>query len=249
MSTYACTNVGFFYGARLAIATQNLCRRLFLTASPRRLSLPSSPNQKSTMQLENKKTPNFKGYSPLLTQGDRSGDGVMAGANVWPDKPPRFREAALQYYHSAVRLGKAMFPLFALALHLDEDFFDDKTVHSAALMKVLHYPPQTGPCFTILWQEPDIQALQVLNSDNKWINAPPVLHSQKITKVLFFKSNVHRAVNRSGVRRYSLFFGTDYDVKLEPIPGCVSDTRPMQYEVVTAGNYVPSKLKQTYNHS
>lgn len=32
-----------------------------------------------------------------------------------------------------------------------------------------------------------------------------------------FKSTVHRAVNRSGVRRYSipLFFGTDYDVRLE----------------------------------
>ena len=32
-----------------------------------------------------------------------------------------------------------------------------------------------------------------------------------------FKSTVHRAVNRSGVERYSipLFFGTDYDVKLE----------------------------------
>ena len=35
-----------------------------------------------------------------------------------------------------------------------------------------------------------------------------------------FKSTVHRAVNRSGVERYSipLFFGTDYDVKLEASP-------------------------------
>lgn len=32
-----------------------------------------------------------------------------------------------------------------------------------------------------------------------------------------FKSTIHRAINRSGVRRYSipLFFGTDYDIRLE----------------------------------
>ncbi|KAK7689939.1 hypothetical protein QCA50_006579 [Cerrena zonata] len=29
-------------------------------------------------------------------------------------------------------------------------------------------------CFTILWQEPGIQALQVLNAQKQWIDAPPI---------------------------------------------------------------------------
>jgi hypothetical protein len=29
-------------------------------------------------------------------------------------------------------------------------------------------------CFTILWQEPGKQALQVLNSNQEWIDVPPI---------------------------------------------------------------------------
>ncbi|KAL0946837.1 hypothetical protein HGRIS_013005 [Hohenbuehelia grisea] len=66
-----------------------------------------------------------------------------------------------------------------------------------------------------------------------------------------FKSTMHRAINRSGRERYSipLFFGTDYDVRLEPIPTCVSPDTPAKYEVVTAGEYVKSRLEATYAHS
>jgi len=177
------------------------------------------------------------------------------------------------FSYVAVKLGKSLFPLFAQALNLPENFFDDKTQHSAALMKLLHYPPQSGAvderiigigahtdweCFTILWQEPGIQALQVLNSEQKWIDVPPVPGTLVINlgdqfarwTNDTFKSTLHRAINRSGVRRYSmpLFFGTDYNVRLEPIPSCVSPERPPKYEVITAGEYVKSRLQATYHH-
>ncbi|KAK0244550.1 hypothetical protein EDD85DRAFT_808536 [Armillaria nabsnona] len=291
----ACVDVGFFY-----VTNHGISETIIQEAVDRSKDFFSLPLE-DKMMIENKKSPNFKGYSPLLSgnndpdndgdlqegfefgleqiepqpqgQDDSSDDGVMTGANVWPSQLPEFRRAALQYYHAAVNLGKKLFPLFALALDLSENFFEDKTRHSAALMKMLHYPPQTGPvdgrvlgigahtdweCFTILWQEPGIQALQVLNSNQEWIDAPPIPGTMVINlgdqlarwTNDVFKSTVHRAINRSGVRRYSipLFFGTDYGVKLEPIPSCVSTERPMKYEVITAGEYVKAKLKATYGH-
>ncbi|KAJ6507495.1 2OG-Fe(II) oxygenase [Mycena vulgaris] len=290
---HACTHVGFFYVKNHGIPTEIIQRALALMR--RFFDLPLD----AKLEVENTKTPNFKGYSPVLSgNNDPNGAGdlqegfefgyealagegaktddasdVMAGANVWPAGLPELREAALEYYHSALNLGRLLFPLFALALDLPEDFFADKTKHSAALMRLLHYPPQFGEIddrvigigahtdwevFTILWQEPGIQALQVLNSSKEWIDAP----ATEGTLVInlgdelarwtndVFRSTVHRAINRSGVRRYSipLFFGTDYDVRLEPIPSCVSAERPARYEVVTAGEYIKGRLQATYGH-
>ncbi|KAK2465277.1 hypothetical protein APHAL10511_002631 [Amanita phalloides] len=292
----ACVNVGFFYVKNHEIPTNIINEAL--EATKEFFSLPLE----SKMEIENKKSPNFRGYAPLLSGNnnpDNAGDlhegfqfgweelvddkgargedidGPMSGANTWPSKleAPNFREAILKYYHAAVHLGRLLFPIFALALELPKDYFEDKTKHSAAIMGLLHYPPQTGhvddrvigigahtdwECFTILWQQPGIQALQVLNADNIWVNAPPIDGTLVINlgdqfarwTNDVFKSTVHRAINRSGVRRYSipLFFGTDYNVKLEAIPSCVSETRPAKYDVVTAGEYVKSRFQATYGN-
>ncbi|KAJ7046426.1 hypothetical protein C8F04DRAFT_1064213 [Mycena alexandri] len=293
---HACMEVGFFYVKNHGIPQEVFQRTL--AAMRQFFDLPLD----AKLEVENTKTPNFKGYSPVLSgNNDPNGagdlqegfefgfeapidrdsavetsianDGIMGGANIWPTRLPEFRAAALEYYHHALNLGRLLFPLFALALDLPEDFFADKTKHSAALMRLLHYPPQfrevddrvigigahtDWECFTILWQQPGIQALQVLNSSKEWIDAP----ATEGTLVInlgdelarwtndVFTSTVHRAINRSGVRRYSipLFFGTDYDVRLEPITSCVSADRPAKYEVITAGEYIKGRLQATYGH-
>lgn len=91
-----------------------------LSAAKEFFSLPLEKKK----EVDNHKTPNFKGYNALLSSqndpdsdGDlhegfefgweelvpkandekRANDGVMAGANIWPSDPPGFREAELIY--------------------------------------------------------------------------------------------------------------------------------------------------------
>ncbi|KIJ59069.1 hypothetical protein HYDPIDRAFT_118899 [Hydnomerulius pinastri MD-312] len=257
----ACMKVGFFYIKNHGIPPE--CLHKVLAAMKEYFALDSE----TKLKLHHKNYSGFKGYSPPLdanidptnnTKGDfhegfeigweeikakdndekRANDGAMAGANVWPSECPRFREACLEYYHEAVGVGKVLFPLFALALNLPETYFDDE-------------------CFTILWQQPGITALQVRNSEKRWIDAIPIDGTLVINiadqLALWtndvFKSTVHRAMNKSGQERYSipLFFGTDYHVNIEPIPSCVSADRPSKYSPITAGEYVNQRLKNMYH--
>ncbi|VDB91816.1 unnamed protein product [Peniophora sp. CBMAI 1063] len=287
----ACVNVGFFYVTNHGIPDDLAPEAIEYAKKFFALDL----DEKKKFDIH--KSSNFKGYTALLgentdpeNRGDlhegfdigweerdgrslRSEDGAMEGGNVWPNIDG-FREAALAYYHATVRLGKYLFPLFALALDLPEDFFDDKTTNPAAIMRLLYYPPQTGTvddrvlgigahtdyeCFTILWQQNGIQALQVLNADGVWVDAVPIPGTLVVNigdqlarwTNDVFKSTRHRAVNRSGVERHSipLFFGTDYNVLLEALPSCVSDDMPSKYEPVIAGDYVKQRLEETYAHS
>nr|GAT54345.1 2OG-Fe oxygenase [Mycena chlorophos] len=280
----ASVNVGFFYIKNHTIPEAAIADTI--SAAGEFFALPLD----TKMALDIHKSANFKGYTALLGENtdpegkgdlhegfdmgwEEQGNNAMSGTNVWPAESdlPGFRKRVLAYYQAVVRLGQLLFPLFALALDLPEDFFDDKTTKPAAIMRLLHYPPQkpaidddgrvigigahtecvhyipfTIKCFTILWQD-GAGGLQVQNADGKWIEAVPVSGTFIINlgdqfarwTNDVFKSTIHRVTNRSGLERYSmpLFFGTDYDVLLEPLPSCVSPDYPPKYEVVTAGEY------------
>ncbi|KAL7419268.1 hypothetical protein Q5752_006105 [Cryptotrichosporon argae] len=212
----------------------------------------------------------------LETADDPVHADVAGSGNLWPrpevwPQATKFRLAVLRYYAQVMALGQSLFPLFALALDLPESFFDDKTRKVAAIMRLLWYPalgdaaiddltPGIGPhtdfeCFTILRQD-DVPALQVQNMAGDWIDATYIPETFIINigdqfarwTNDEFVSTRHRALPATTRDRYSIpfFFGCDPDVRMEPIPTCVSAERPNKYEVMTAGNYVHMRMAEVY---
>ena len=103
------------------------------------------------------------------------------GPNLWPDDIPGFQQAVYAYYEAMRLLGRRLFRLFALALDLNADFFDDKIDKPTGHMRLLRYPPQPDSasetswgiaphtdfeCFTILVQNPS-GGLQVQNANGQ----------------------------------------------------------------------------------
>ncbi|KAJ9104194.1 hypothetical protein QFC20_004632 [Naganishia adeliensis] len=204
------------------------------------------------------------------TQNGKEKDGGLEhGENLWPSSDvwsgsPEFKETALAYYREMLDLGRRMFPLLALALELEETFFDDKTRYPAAIQRLLYYPPLGGKkanerqpgigasgmgavideqdhtdweVFTVLVQD----AVGGLQVKNLRIGAPYIPGTFVIN---------HRVVPPpADTARYSIptFWGCDHDVPLIPIPTCVSEEHPSKYEIVTAGAYVKGRMAETYS--
>ncbi len=290
----ACTEVGFFYALNHGVP-QPVIDATF-QAAHRFFALPDET--KRAISVEN--SDNNRGYTPLLGEntdptakgdvheafdiglemepGDPDLDKGLFGyaPNQWPDASlggiENFRDALLTYHGAALAFGARIFQAFALALELPEDYFAPKITKPLAVMRVLHYPPQTGAidekqigigahsdyeCFTILCTD-EKAALQVLNAAGQWIEAPPV-EGAFIVNVGdmmerwtndYFKSTIHRAINRSGKQRYSipLFFGTNPDVVIGVLGSCQSPSNPPRYEPIQAGAYVEQRIDETYAH-
>ncbi|KFY99000.1 hypothetical protein V500_01493 [Pseudogymnoascus sp. VKM F-4518 (FW-2643)] len=195
----------------------------------------------------------------------------LYGDNQWPSGEvlPGFQETYLRYFSEALTLCRKLMRIFALALDLEEDFFDSKMDHPGVTSRMLHYPPQPVQgemieglgahtdyeCFTILSQD-KTQALQVRNARGVWIAAPPVpgtlvvniADCLSIWTNKTFKSTIHRVTNLTGQERYSIpfFFGVDYDTTISVLPNFSSDDRPPCSEPFQAGEFVRAKLAKAY---
>ncbi|GAA5854615.1 hypothetical protein JCM8547_004909 [Rhodosporidiobolus lusitaniae] len=280
----ACVDCGFFY-----VTDTGVPEEVIEAAFGQAKQFFTQPAEKK-MEVDLHKGNSFKGYAPLkgelvdpASRGDvheawDMGDDSQVlkegqTGNLWPSEQdlPEFKPVVQKAWDEIIALGRRLFPLFALALDLPEDYFNPLITNPGSVMRLLHYPPQFGPvdlaeigigahsdyeCFTLLAQHGDVQALQVLNSAGDWVLAPPkkgtfVLNlgdmMQRMTNGVF-KSTIHRAINRTGQDRMSLpfFFGLNYDAMVKVLPSCITPERPAQYEPISAGEYVEKRLSETY---
>ncbi|GAA6029824.1 hypothetical protein JCM8097_001065 [Rhodosporidiobolus ruineniae] len=211
---------------------------------------------------------------PLNPSDEPAEDDAAAGSgrNVWPssDSPAAgLRSAVLAHYGACLVLGRRLIQLFALALDLPEDTFDEAFKVPGVLGRVLHYPPQASSStvsigvnahndielFTLLLQGPDLACLEVLNRSGEWLLVPPIPGTLvcNIGDMLArwtndrFVSTTHRVVNKTGERRFSMpvFFGPNYSTVIETFPQFLAPGEKSKYEPITAGEYVWRRLARS----
>lgn len=282
----ACSNVGFFYAQNHPVP-QEIIDEVFE-------AIAQYFSQPEEVKMENHchQSPDFRGFEPSYalkfdpkSKGD-SKESFLAGfdetdgnqnlpfppvtdkppRNNWPANNDTLRRALTRYYNHLHNFSKHLLRIFALALGLEETFFDSIATFPMSLVRALHYPPQETTdskdpgigahtdyvVFTVLCQDM-IGGLEVLNKNGIWIPALPiprtfVINIADILQTLTnhrFESTVHRVINRAGKERYSLpfFFIFNEDAELEVLPSCKEDG--VQYEKQRTGTYIRERLKYT----
>ena len=192
-------------------------------------------------------------------------------ANIWPTVPADFKETWLEYTAVMTDLSRDLMRLFAIALGLDELFFDDKFDHHVSSLTANYYYPQIesplpgqmrrGPhtdfgALTVLYQEDDLSGLQVLSSADDWIDVPAIRGSFVINigdlMALWtggrWTSTMHQVVNPergSTLSRLSIpfFYQPNHDAVVEPMAPMAGqpEARP-----VIAGEWISAKMQKLF---
>jgi isopenicillin N synthase-like dioxygenase len=183
------------------------------------------------------------------------------GLNSWPKSIPSFREKAVAYATALEGLGKSLLPLYALALDLPENAFDEAFREPMYTLRLSHYPkqdpaqenefglaPHSDTSFMTLLAQNRIQGLSIRLPNGKWIDAPAMPGSFLVNggDLLRRWSNdrllatPHRVINRSGQERYAIPFFMDckHDFTMTCLPTCHSADNPPKYDAMTYTEYM-----------
>ena len=191
--------------------------------------------------------------------------------NIWPASPAGFAPATTAYYRAMSDLIVFLMRLAAVALDVDEMFFDDKVDRSIGTMRLNYYPAQAVPPvagqlrssphtdyggFTILSGEDVPGGLQVKTRSDRWIDVTtsPTTFVVNIGDLLMrwtndrWLSNMHRVVNppagegpRAARLSIAFFNHPNYDALI----ACLPSQGPAKHPPVLSGEYRDVKYTKT----
>jgi isopenicillin N synthase-like dioxygenase len=276
----ACRRIGF-----LTVVGHGVPEELVAETSAAGRAFFDLPEDEKRLFAEGTATPGLPAYRPLRTErlaaslGQASpGDlkesldwGPAVPGYGWPERPPGLRGAFEEYLAGVAGLGERLRRLFALALGLPEEWFEEAFRDHSSSMRVINYPaPEAEPepgqlragahtdygCMTILRTEDAPGGLQVQTRAGEWLDVHTVPGSFVVNLGDMmarwtndrWTATLHRVAvppgdSRLGSRRQSIVFFHDprADAVIECIPGCADAANPPRYEPVTALEHVQAK--------
>lgn len=191
--------------------------------------------------------------------------------NMEVSELPEFNNVGKALYKSFESAGRHLLRAIANYLEIEENYFDPKIKNGNSILRAIHYPPITSEPKSAIRaeQHEDINlitllvgasadGLQLLTRENEWVdvkagpgqiivNVGDML--QRLTNNVL-KSTTHRVVNppreKWHTHRYSIpfFLHPRSEMKLDCLEHCVSAEHPLQYEPITAGEYLNERLRE-----
>lgn len=190
-------------------------------------------------------------------------DCPLLGPTLWPDDA-QFKRTVSQYYQHLRGISQQIFRAFALALGVNENFFDAQITEAPSQLRLIHYPynPEVKDaegigahtdyeCFTILLTT--APGLQVLNKQGEWIDIPLIENTlvMNIGDMMEILSNGKYLATKHRVKkvceeRYSfpLFCACNYDTVIEPIV----ETDAPRYSALIGGEHLFNQTAQTFQY-
>ncbi|KAK9095250.1 hypothetical protein Scep_026719 [Stephania cephalantha] len=205
-----------------------------------------------------------------------SEDAKNSNLNQWPSEEllPSWRSTMESYYEKVLSAGKRLLSLVALALDLEEDFFEKVGAYPPmGFLRLLHYPGESTALndeiygasshsdygmITLLATDgiPGLQICQKKDSHPQvWEDVPHVKGAfivnvgdmtERWTNCLF-RSTLHRVI-ATGQERYSVAFFLDpkSDCVVECLKSCCSETSPPRFPPIRSGDYLEERYRLTY---
>ena len=187
--------------------------------------------------------------------------------SLWPEIL-NFQKYWSEYYNSMQTLSARLMRSFALALNLDETYFDQYIDKNISALRALNYPPvqkilpkqqMAGAhtdygSLTILLPKDNTSGLQIKNLAGEWIDVPcdPNIFVCNIGDLMAqwtndrWVSTLHRVVpnkNNNNRRSLAFFHQPNWDAEIKCLESCRG--KKENYKPVRSGPYLMSKFKST----